>query len=124
MITKEFLEKHYKFHDKLVLYTPDDIKLTFSKEPHYHMEGAETGVTTAEITFDDVINLYMSVKPKYRKNDVWVMNDETALALRKLKDADGNYIWNHNTDTILGKPVYILEYMPGVTSGSKPREGD
>jgi hypothetical protein len=39
MITKEFLEKHYKFHDKLVLYTPDDIKLTFSKEPHYHMEG-------------------------------------------------------------------------------------
>ena len=39
MITKEFLEKHYKFHDKLVLYTPDDIKLTFSKDPHYHMEG-------------------------------------------------------------------------------------
>lgn len=83
-------------------------------------EGAEVGVTTAEITFDDVISLYMSVKPKYRKKGVWVMNDETALALRKLKDADGNYIWNHNTDTILGKPVYILEYMPGVTSGSKP----
>ena len=39
MITKDFLEKHYKFHDKLVLYTSDDIKLTFTKEPHYHMEG-------------------------------------------------------------------------------------
>lgn len=48
------------------------------------------------------------------------MNDETALALRKIKDADGNYIWNHNTDTILGKPVYILEHMPGATSGNKP----
>ena len=83
-------------------------------------EGAEVGVTTAEITFDDVISLYMSVKSKYRKKGVWVMNDETALALRKIKDADGNYIWNHNTDTILGKPVYILEYMPGATSGSKP----
>lgn len=83
-------------------------------------EGAEVGVTTAEITFDDVISLYMSVKPKYRKKGVWVMNDETALALRKLKDADGNYIWNHNTDTIFGKPVHILEYMPGVASGSKP----
>lgn len=83
-------------------------------------EGAETGVTTVEITFDDVINLYMSVKPKYRKNGVWVMNDETALILRKLKDADGNYIWSHNTDTILGKPVHILEHMPGATSGSKP----
>lgn len=39
MITKEFLEKHYKFHDKLVLYTKDGIKLTFTKEPHYHMSG-------------------------------------------------------------------------------------
>lgn len=42
MNTKEFLEKHYKFHDKLVLYTPEDIKLTFTKEPHYHMEGGHT----------------------------------------------------------------------------------
>ncbi len=31
--------------------------------------------------------------------NTWVMNDETALALRKLKDADSNYIWNHNTDS-------------------------
>lgn len=35
MITKEFLEKHYKFHDKLVLYTKDGIKLTFTKELEY-----------------------------------------------------------------------------------------
>lgn len=83
-------------------------------------EGAEVGVTAAEITFDDVISLYLSVKPKYRKKGVWVMNDETALALRKLKDSDGNYIWNHNTDTILGKLVYISKYMPGAISGSKP----
>lgn len=45
---------------------------------------------------------------------------DTALALRKLKDADGNYIWNHNTDTILGKPVYISEFMPSSESGKKP----
>ena len=31
--------------------------------------------------------------------NTWVMNDETALALRKLKDADSNYIWNHNNDS-------------------------
>ena len=31
--------------------------------------------------------------------NTWGMNDETALALRKLKDADSNYIWNHNTDS-------------------------
>ena len=49
MITKEFLEKHYKFHDKLVLYTPDDIKLTFSKEPHYHMEGGHATLDLMDI---------------------------------------------------------------------------
>ena len=48
------------------------------------------------------------------------MNDETALALRTLKDEGGNYIWNHANDTILGKKVCISEFMPSVESGSKP----
>ena len=48
------------------------------------------------------------------------MNDETALVLRKLKDADGNYIWNHNTDTIFGKSVFISDFMPNVNNGNKP----
>ncbi|MGM9592169.1 MAG: phage major capsid protein [Oscillospiraceae bacterium] len=82
--------------------------------------GADVGVTTSALTYDDVIKLFFSVKPEYRRNAVWVMNDETALALRTLKDADGNYIWNHANDNILGKKVLISEYMPGVQSGSKP----
>ena len=49
-----------------------------------------------------------------------MMNDETALALRTLKDADGNYIWNHTTDTILGKQVVICNAMPGSDAGKKP----
>ena len=47
------------------------------------------------------------------------MNDETALALRKLKDKDGNYLWQENMDTILGKPVYISEFMPSIATGKK-----
>ena len=39
---------------------------------------------------------------RYNQTAEWVMNDETALVLRKLKNADGNYIWNHNADTIFG----------------------
>ena len=81
--------------------------------------GAETGVTTTDVTFDDVINLYMSVKAKHRKHGVWLMNDETALAIRKLKDKDGNYLWQENMDTILGKPVYISEFMPSIATGKK-----
>ena len=83
-------------------------------------KGAETGVTTSALTYDDVVKLYFSVKPEYRRNGVWLMNDETALALRALKDANGNYLWNHCNDTILGKRVEISEYMPGAESGKAP----
>ena len=82
--------------------------------------GADVGITTAEITYDDVISLYFSLKPEYRRNAVWLMNDETALALRTLKDSAGNYLWRNSDDTILGKRVIISEYMPNTESDSKP----
>ena len=82
--------------------------------------GADVGITTAEITYDKVIGLYFSVKPEYRKNAVWLMNDATALALRTLKDSAGNYLWRDSDDTILGKKVIMSEYMPDAESGSKP----
>ena len=83
-------------------------------------EGAETGAAAAELTFDTVIDHYFSVKPEYRKNGVWLMNDETALALKKLKDDAGNYLWRGSDDTIMGKPVMISEYMPNAEAGTKP----
>jgi HK97 family phage major capsid protein len=82
--------------------------------------GAEVGVTTNAITYEDVVKLFFSVKPEYRRNGVWLMNDETALALRTLKDDGGNYIWNHANDTILGKKVCISEFMPSAGTGAKP----
>jgi len=82
--------------------------------------GADVGITTTEITYDDVIGLYFTVKPEYRRNAVWLMNDETALALRTLKDSAGNYLWRNSDDTILGKRVIISEYMPNAESDSKP----
>ena len=82
--------------------------------------GADVGITTAEVTYDNVIGLYFYVKPEYRRNAVWLMNDETALALRTLKDSAGNYLWRNSDDTILGKRVIISEYMPNAESDSKP----
>ena len=79
--------------------------------------GAEVGATASALTYDDVVALYFSVKPEYRKNGKWLMNDETALKLKTLKDQNGQYLWNQNSDTILGKPVHISEYM---SSEGKP----
>lgn len=82
--------------------------------------GADIGVTTSALTYDDVIRLYFSVDKEYRKDGVWLMNDETALALRIMKDDHGNYLWDQNDNTILGKNVYISNYMPSAEKGKKP----
>ncbi len=83
--------------------------------------GAEIGHTVSEtLTFDDIIRFYFSVKGEYRKNGVWLMNDETAMKLKMIKSDDGLPLWNHNSDTLLGKPVFLSEHMPGIGSGNKP----
>mgnify|MGYP004522899185 CR=1 FL=1 len=72
------------------------------------------------LSYDSVIELYLSIKPEYRKNGTWLMNDTTALALRKLKDVNGNYLWRTSDDTILGKKVEISPYMPDIAAGASP----
>ena len=71
--------------------------------------GAESGATTstANITFDDVLELFYSLRSPYRKKAVWVLNDSTVKALRKLKDSTGNYIWNPSVQA--GVPDTILK---------------
>jgi len=89
--------------------------------------GAEVGVTTASataITADEVINLVYSLKRPYRKNAVFILNDQTIAALRKLKDGNGTYMWQPalvagEPDKLLGYPVYTSAYMPTVESGAK-----
>lgn len=83
-------------------------------------EGADVALSTSTITYDDVISLYFSVNPEYRTNATWLMNDETAMDLRKLKDSDGNYLWNSTDDTILGKKVICSEFMPDAEADKKP----
>ena len=88
--------------------------------------GASVGVTTpsaTNITFDDVIDLLHSVKPPYRGKSVFLTNDSTIRELRKIKDGNGQYIWQPAVkdglpDTILAKPVYICQYVPEIDAGA------
>lgn len=82
--------------------------------------GAERAVYTDSLTYDDVISLFYALEADYRSNAIWMMNSDTALKLRTMKDNDGNYLWNAADDTILGKPVIISEYMPSEESGTMP----
>ena len=88
--------------------------------------GASDGVTTAtaNITFDDVMDLFYSLKAPYRKKAVWLLNDTTVKALRKLKDNNGNYIWQPSVqagvpDMILNRPYHTSSYVPEVAAGNK-----
>lgn len=82
--------------------------------------GADVGVTAASITYDDVVNLYFSLKPECRANAEFLMQDDTAVALRTLKDSAGNPIWKTQNDTIFGKPVITTPSMPLASAGAKP----
>lgn len=89
--------------------------------------GAEVGVNAASataITADELIDLFYSLKAPYRKNAVWVINDATVKAIRKLKDNNGNYLWQpaltaNTPDTILGRPVFTSSYVPTIAAGAK-----
>ena len=89
--------------------------------------GAETGVTAAaadKITMDEVIDLFYSLRAPYRRNAVFIMNDATVKALRKLKDGLGQYLWQPSItagtpDTILNRPVYTSGFMPTLATGNK-----
>jgi HK97 family phage major capsid protein len=86
-------------------------------------EGAEVGVTatgTSGIGYDDIIALYFSLGAEFRRNGSWLMNDSTALYLRTLKSADGQYLWSTANDTILGRPVYTSPHMPDISAGDQP----
>ena len=83
-------------------------------------DGAEAGVHADSITYDNVIRLFFALNEEYRKNAVWMMNDNTALTLRLMKDEAGNPLWNQANDTILGKRVVISNDMPDEEEGETP----
>ena len=89
--------------------------------------GAEVGVTAASataITLDEVLDLFYSLKSPYRKKSVFIMNDATVKAIRKLKDGSGQYLWQPSItagtpDTILNRPLYTSSYVPVAASAAK-----
>ena len=91
-------------------------------------DGAQVGITTGSataVTFDDVMDLFYSLRAPYRRSAVFIMNDSTVKALRKLKNGSGDYIWQPSVtagtpDTILNRPVYTSPFVPVLGSAAKP----
>ena len=76
----------------------------------------------AKLKADELISLVYALKRPYRKNAAFIANDQTLAAIRKLKDANGVYLWQPSyqmgePDRIFGYPVYTTPYMPTVEVG-------
>lgn len=81
------------------------------------------GDFAVEDASDNLIDLVYSVKSGYRGNGRWVMNRGTQAEIRKIKDGDGNYIWQPGEragaqPTLMNYPIAESEDMPDIDSDS------
>ena len=98
-----------------------------SSKPLGIVPASTLGVTAAgaaAITTDELIDLFYSVIAPYRAAGPWMMADATVAKIRKLKDADSQYLWSPGlvageVDTLLGRPVVVDTNMPAATTGLK-----
>lgn len=89
--------------------------------------GAGLGITTASataITLDEIMDLFYSLKSPYRKNAIFITNDATVKTIRKLKDGNGQYLWQPSVtagqpDTILNRPLQTSAYVPVIAAAAK-----
>jgi HK97 family phage major capsid protein len=87
----------------------------------------KTAAATGAVTADEIIDLIHSVDPAYRNSPATaiMMNDSTLAAVRKLKDGDGNYLWQMGNyqagvpQNLLGYDVVVNQAMASLGTGNK-----
>ena len=72
---------------------------------------------------DCIVNLVYALGADYRANANFVMNSKTAGAVRKMKDADGRFMWSDGMAAgeparLMGYPVLICEDMPDIAANA------
>ena len=72
---------------------------------------------------DNIVDLVYALGARYRANASFVMSSKTAGAVRKMKDADGRFLWSDGLAAgeparLMGYSVLIAEDMPEIASGS------
>lgn len=75
------------------------------------------GALPAANPSDRLVDLVYALKAGYRQNATWVMNRRVQASIRKLKDADGNYLWQPPASAggraaLMGFPIVEAEDMP------------
>ncbi|MGB4829150.1 MAG: phage major capsid protein [Paracoccaceae bacterium] len=90
----------------------------------YIPTGAAADFSTTNAS-DCIVNLVYALGADYRSNATFLMNSKTAGAVRKMKDADGRFMWGDSLQAgeparLMGYPVLICEDMPDVGTNTYP----
>lgn len=81
--------------------------------------------TSPGVTGDSLIDLVYTLNSMYRANGVWVMNSLTTAHVRKIKDLNGQYLWQPGLqmgqpNSLLGYPVETWEQFPDIADNAFP----
>jgi HK97 family phage major capsid protein len=87
----------------------------------------KTAASATAIAADEIIDLSHAVDPAYRISPKvsFMFNDLTLAAIRKLKDGQGNYLWQMGNvkegvpGSLLGYRYVINQAMAGIATGNK-----
>ena len=87
--------------------------------------GSAATIADANGQADGLIALWHAIKTRYAIRGVWLLNRNTLAAARKLKDVDGNYIWqpglaDGQPNAILGSPYVEVPDMPNEGANTTP----
>lgn len=100
---------------------------TGAATPRGIVTASSTSVTAASATAikaDEVIDLVHSVDPAYRIGAAFMLHDSILAYLRKLKDGNGQYLWQPGMsagvpDRLYGYPVFINQDMDSTVAATK-----
>ena len=102
--------------------TANDTSRAFGTLQHVVTGNAATLGTTPELKLIDLVH---TLRPGHRQGATWVMNSATLAEVRKLKAADGTFLWqpgiaNGQPDRLIGYPVVEAEDMPDIAANAFP----
>lgn len=106
--------------EPLGIFTTSDIGISSARN-------VSDGNTTTAIKADGLINCMYNLKSQYLRSRTcfWIFHRDALKMIRKLKDSEGNYLWQagigqDRPSTILGVPYILSEYAPNTfNSGSR-----
>jgi HK97 family phage major capsid protein len=87
-------------------------------------QDVSTGNTTTSIKTDGLIEALYTLKEGFQRRARWIFHRDGIKQIRKLKDGDGQYIWQpgikgDRPNTILDRPYHMSEYAPNTFTTGK-----